>query len=146
MTAVDARTGSSNRGDVDHTAPFPLKHVRDRELCDKEARAEVDVDGVVPLFDADIEDIARALAISRIYDEDVWVLSMLLLNLVEETLQVIVFGYIALVGAELAVAGLRFQLVEQLIYCAFVRAVCESERCSSGEEIACTCCAYPALR
>lgn len=54
-------------------------------------------------------------------------LTMRFFDLIEKTLQVVVFRYVALVGAELAVAGLRSKLVEQLVKRALIGAIGKGE-------------------
>jgi hypothetical protein len=66
-----------------------------------------------------------------------------LLHLIEEALQVGLLDDVALVGAQLAVAGLGSQLLDQLVEGGFVVAVGEGQRGSSGEEVACTGGSYP---
>lgn len=57
----------------------------DREFSEDKAGAEVDVDGVVPFVEADVEDIACPLAVACVDDEDIWVMAVSLFDLVEET-------------------------------------------------------------
>lgn len=54
MTSVDATALGSNGGDEDDAAPVALDHVREGELAEEEGRAEVDVEHLVELVEADV--------------------------------------------------------------------------------------------
>ena len=115
MAAVDACASRRNGGYVYHATPMLLKHMRDGELGDEEAGAEVDVDGVVPLLDSYVEDVRHAFAVTGVHDEQIWMLTVLLLDFIEQTREVGIFGYVALVGTESATVGMRTKLSNELV-------------------------------
>ena len=72
--------------------------MRHSKFRNNKRASQIDIDRVIPLLDVNVEDVAHALAIACIYDEDVGMLTMLLLDLVEKPLQVAFFADITLVG------------------------------------------------
>lgn len=62
-----------------------------------ERASQIDIDRIVPLLDINFENVAHALAIASIHDENIWMLAMLLFDFVEEPLQVAFFADITLV-------------------------------------------------
>ena len=97
MATIDTSATSSNGRDVNYSPPTLLKHMRHSKFRNDERASQVDVDRIVPLLDINFEDVAHTLAIACIYDEDVWMLAMLLFDFVEESLQVAFFADITLV-------------------------------------------------
>lgn len=71
--------------------------MRHGELCDDERASKVDIDRVVPLLEADVENAAHTLTIACVDDQNVRMLAMLLFDFVEETLEIFFFADIALV-------------------------------------------------
>jgi hypothetical protein len=72
--------------------------VRHCQLRYDKRASQIDTDSIVPFLDVYLEDIAHTLAVARIHDEDVGMLTMLLFDFIEESLQVTFFANIALVG------------------------------------------------
>lgn len=97
MAAVDASAAGSNGRDVNDSSPASFEHVRHSKLGDDEGTPKVDVDGVIPLLDIDLKDVTGPLAITRIHNENIRMLAMLLLYFVKESLKVPFFADIALV-------------------------------------------------
>jgi hypothetical protein len=98
VATVDTSAARSDRRDIHNSSPSLLEHVRHSQLRDDERASQIDIDCVVPLLDVDIEDVARALAVTCIHNENVGMLAMLLFDFIEESLQVAFFADIALVG------------------------------------------------
>ena len=67
------------------------------QLRNDERASQIDIDRVIPLLDVDFEDVAYALAMACVHDENVGMLAMLLFDFVEESLQVALFADITLV-------------------------------------------------
>lgn len=67
------------------------------QLRNDERASQIDIDRVIPLLDVDFEDVAYALAMACVHDENVGMLAMLLFDFVEESLQVAFFADITLV-------------------------------------------------
>ena len=72
--------------------------MRHGQLSDDEGTAEVDIDRVVPFFETDVKDVTRPLPVAGVDDQNVWMLAMLLLDFVKQTLEIVFFTNIALVG------------------------------------------------
>ena len=102
MAAVDAGSSGCDGGDVDHATPPFLQHVWHGEFGQDEGAAQVDVDCVVPFLDADVEYITDSLTISRIDNENICSLPMLLRELSIQSSQISVFDDIALMCRDLS--------------------------------------------
>ena len=81
--------------------------MRHSQLCDDERASQIDIDGVIPLLDVDLEDVAYTLSIACVHNENVGVLTMLLFDFVEESLQVAFFADITLVRGDRSACCLR---------------------------------------
>lgn len=69
----------------------------DTEFGYDEAAAEVDRHGVIPFFDADVEDVGYAFAVAGVDDYDVGSLVVVLGDFFYEAVEVGFLGYVALV-------------------------------------------------
>ena len=97
MATIDTSATRSNRRDINHSPPRLLKHMWHSQLRNDERASQIDIDRVIPLLDVDFEDVAYALAMACVHDENVGMLAMLLFDFVEESLQVAFFADITLV-------------------------------------------------
>lgn len=99
MAAIDTATISCEGPDEDDAAPVLGLHVRNGQLGQDEAGAQVDGEGIVELVDGDIQDAGDAFPIAGIGHQDIRaVLSVLGLDLGKDTLDVLGGGDIGLVG------------------------------------------------
>ena len=89
--------------------------MRHSKFRNDERASQIDVDRIVPLLDINFEDVAHALSIACIHDEDVWMLAVLLFDFVEEPLQVAFFADITLVGGDYAACCSRSDVCYQLV-------------------------------
>jgi len=60
--------------------------MRHRQLRNDERASQIDIDRVIPLLDVDLEDVAHTFSISCVHNDNIWMLAMLLLDFVEESL------------------------------------------------------------
>jgi hypothetical protein len=97
MAAIDTSATCSDRRNIYNPAPSLLQHMWHSEFRYDERASEIDVDGMVPLLDVNLEDIAHSLAVASIHDKNVRMLAMLSFHLIEEALQISLFANITLV-------------------------------------------------
>jgi hypothetical protein len=76
--------------------------MRHSKLRYNERAPQVDINRIIPLLDVNLKDVTCPLAVACIHNEDVGMLTMLLFDFVEESLQVAFFADIALVGGDCA--------------------------------------------
>ena len=60
--------------------------MRHRQLRNDERAPQVDINRIIPLLDVDLEDVAYTFAVPCVDDDNIWMLAMLLLDFVEESL------------------------------------------------------------
>jgi hypothetical protein len=107
VATIDTRATRSNRRDIYNSPPSLLKHVWHSKLRNNKRASQIDVDRIIPLLDVDLENVAHALAIACIHDEDIGMLAMLLFDFVEKPLQVAFFADITLVRGDCPACCLR---------------------------------------
>lgn len=90
-------------------------HVRNGKFGDDERASKVDIDRVIPFFDADVEDIACPFAVACVDYQDIGMLAMLLFDFIEQTAKVSFLADVALMRRYLLALGLRCKLFHQLI-------------------------------
>lgn len=76
MAAVNATADCCNGRHEDDTTPFLLHHVWDCEFGEDEGSAQVDLYGVVPFANRDIDNVWYSLAITSVTDEDIGAVTM----------------------------------------------------------------------
>lgn len=85
-------------------------HVRNGKLGDDERTSKVDVDRVIPFFDADIEDITCPLSVPSVDYQDIGMLAVLLFDFIEQTAKVFFFTDVALVRRYLLALRMKCEL------------------------------------
>lgn len=139
VTAVDAAAARGQGPNEDDAAPAPGLHVRDGELAQDETGAQVDGQGEVELVDGDVEDAGDALAVAGVGNEDVGaVLTVLRLDLVEDALDVVKRGNVALVHRHFGRGplGQLLEVRDEGVYGVLVARVGDGEIGAVEEEIA----------
>jgi hypothetical protein len=83
MASIDAGTSGSDRADVYYSTPALLLHMRYGQLGDDEGAAEVDIDGVIPLVEIKVQDVAYSPPVPSVGYDYVGVLAMGFFDVVE---------------------------------------------------------------
>lgn len=136
MTPVDSTAVACDGAHENDTAPALGLHVRHAELAEQEGRAEVRLDGEIPLLDGDVEDVRDPLAVARVADQDVWPrLAVLLADLFEDAVDVCVLGHVDLVRGDADIT-LTAQRADELINRGLGGRVSEGKMDPLGVEVA----------
>jgi len=125
VAAVYARAAGRDAGDVDHATPGGGEHVRHGEFGEDEGGAQVDVYGVVPFFEGDVEDGAHSLPIPSVDHQNIGALAMLLRELLIQPVQLCLMSDVALVDGDLPAVTtiLLLELANKLVKRCFIRVV-----------------------
>ena len=150
MACVDAATLRSDGGYEDDAAPLLRFHVRDAELREDERGPQIDVDGIVELLEAHVQNAGPPNPLPGVRDKDVRPrLPVLLVDFAEQLLDGLGRSRVDAVRTDLAVAAAAAarpaKLLDQGVDGLAVLEVREGQRGALGPQVSGTAGADPGL-